>query len=1107
MHSQLTALLAFLTFSTWAQVPCSDELSTPDLPPWESPDPNHPWLVEAWENNQLTQAHVYLKRHCNAQGDSLNKPFVFVEGIDFQQEWSAMQCGDFGWPQFVSGNDSNYPFLYNSPELIQALRGDGHDILLVDFRDGATYIQHNAAVVRKLLHLVKEWTANKSPVILAGASMGGQVTRYALRTMEVAGQNHGVRLWISLDSPHSRAHIPPSLQYMLAFLANPDLPDNANAMSSLAETLARPAARQMLGIQLPQFESLADAYYTELEALGFPEKTRTIGLANGNMHGQPNELDTDVPIVEYDFGSGLLGVNWAEFKANPMGGGSLLFYGKLPDTYALNTDWCINIPVSFTSEAFGQLGGIPLDHAPGGTRRTARDLVDQVNAEIGASDCGTPLIEEVQEEHCFIPTHSALGMPSAFLFGDLADALAESPELCPFDYYHGPELGNLQHSEISDEMLALILSEVRRGDNHIGPVLDVFQPNGGLYNLKDSAQYIVYDLAVSGGGQLRMNAEQAAYFGDVPLGSPGLAPPGSNLELRSNPCGADVLVSDSGILTMGDAQTNNSVTWSMGANSRLRVQTGGQLRLFEHSRLVVESGAELVIDGGTVVLEGAASIAVEPGGRLIFHSGEVVLRSSESAILMHGCFELGAGAHFQPVYSQTGTGVLHWFPTADPILAGNDSQFVLEGWDPNQELLHLHAGACLAFPANMDRVKCTKGRLVLEQESSISLEPHCHFTDISFDAPEAGAEVIGYRKPRFHRCTLANVRLAAYLAESLLRMDECSLFGPAASVFVKDGGLDITDCTFDQTKGIASLDRSEDSQILRCTFDGDGIPGLAAAVFDDSDASLVVGGCRFASCNTALDKSRGILTVRCCVFEDNGTAIFAGYNCRLRMNLDGAGGHNRFHTNFRAIGAQSAQAISLHNGRNAFHQEGHATLFEGTILGNCNGTCSTTLDATGNRWHTDPEDIPEDGTLWDLSSTNPDQDKVLLRLMDGFSPCPVQSGEQAGCALEIFDASPNNPAVCIGSEPKAGFSKVGYDRPKAFIFPNPARSQAVVWNTLDTPLEIRCIQDVMGNLVSTGGEVIEPGKRATLPVLQHGTYLITLCAAGDCWNERFVVLE
>ena len=184
-----------------------------------------------------------------------DKPFVFVEGIDFGTDHLPTRNGTFGWDAFSSGaSTGQYAMLQLMPYWIDTLQQHGYDLVLIDFYDGARNIKENAALVEKVINLCNAHKNSNESIVVAGASMGGLISRYALRNMEIQNKQHCVRLYISLDAPHLGAYIPLSLQSTLHFMA----PHSSEAHSFVYDKLKRPAAKQLLfyqwGITNPYFQ-------------------------------------------------------------------------------------------------------------------------------------------------------------------------------------------------------------------------------------------------------------------------------------------------------------------------------------------------------------------------------------------------------------------------------------------------------------------------------------------------------------------------------------------------------------------------------------------------------------------------------------------------------------------------------------------------------------------------------------------------------------------------------------------------------------------------------------------------------------------------------------
>jgi pimeloyl-ACP methyl ester carboxylesterase len=196
---------------------------------------------------------------------------------------------------------------------------EGYDIVVVNFPTyinsaaktidgGADYIERNAlslVTVMETLNLQKTGTEQN---IVIGPSMGGLISRYALRFMEQNNLNHQTRLWISFDSPHYGANVPIGLQHLFNYFAYGY--GDADGVKPLIDGMLRsPAAKQMLidhfqahiaagpgmplgddpivpSVGLPLtptgYPNVRDNFQNRMNAIGFPQTTRNISMINGS---------------------------------------------------------------------------------------------------------------------------------------------------------------------------------------------------------------------------------------------------------------------------------------------------------------------------------------------------------------------------------------------------------------------------------------------------------------------------------------------------------------------------------------------------------------------------------------------------------------------------------------------------------------------------------------------------------------------------------------------------------------------------------------------------------------------------------------------------------
>jgi hypothetical protein len=373
-------------------------------------------------------AYVYL---APARTHLVN-PVVVVEGFDIDNSMN--------WDELYA--------LLDQQDLIETLRADGYDAVVLNFTDATDYLQRNAFVLVDLLQQVRGLVSPQTTVALVGASMGGLVSRYALAYMETNGLPYSVRTFISFDAPHEGADIPLGMQYWLNFFSG----QSSDAAAFLAD-LNRPAARQMLVYHYTdpagttgQPDPLRGTFATDLAAVGsWPSQPRMVALANGSDNGTGEPFAPGAQIIQWSYSDLVVGIT-GNIWAVPNVTSTKVFDGKL------------RILFSTTSQAVTVSGTQPYDDAPGGSRASMAEL-DSVAAPYGD-------IVALYPSHCFIPTVSALAYNTTDLFHDIAadpDPVSNTPFA---DIYS--QGTNQEHVTITPENAVWLRSEIEMNVTGVG---------------------------------------------------------------------------------------------------------------------------------------------------------------------------------------------------------------------------------------------------------------------------------------------------------------------------------------------------------------------------------------------------------------------------------------------------------------------------------------------------------------------------------------------------------------------------------------------------------------------------------------------------------------
>jgi hypothetical protein len=277
-------------------------------------------------------ATAYIEYGCGH--DKLIQPLILVNGFDF-------------------ANQFDYEYIYlelNAAGLKEPLESNQMDLVFIDFDQGSGDMYTNAELTKEVIRQVNALKAENNSFyenVVMGFSMGGVLGRMALREMELDGEDHQTKDYISYDSPHQGANVPLAVQYLIKDLGGDVEEGLNNSISGINEThtvlslmlgfytteafinlisggsfelfiispigipldedmqaqllnLAQmsqsPAAKQLLIYQTHESNTTNythDAYQAEehisfvnyLDNLGYPENCRKTAISNGNGNG------------------------------------------------------------------------------------------------------------------------------------------------------------------------------------------------------------------------------------------------------------------------------------------------------------------------------------------------------------------------------------------------------------------------------------------------------------------------------------------------------------------------------------------------------------------------------------------------------------------------------------------------------------------------------------------------------------------------------------------------------------------------------------------------------------------------------------------------------
>lgn len=960
-------------------VPCVSNYDDPDpIVPWTTTgNPDMPWEISTVIDGVTVLGNAYY-----LPSGQFDKPFIFVEGIDFSYEVSAQRNGDFGWCEFTSGMDvPGYAFnmLKLMPNLLDAVRANGYDIILLDFRDGATWIQHNAALLRHLISMVNAIKSGTQQNVVAGASMGGQVSRYALATMEQDGEDHCTRLWISLDSPHTGAYIPISLQQTLFTLSA----DYHGARDFINGYLKRPASKQLLNMQL-NFSSGATLYspesrndwYSELDQLGYPRHCRSIAVANGSMTGVPIQPGLLNPLLNYSCEASptltgpellflLLPSSGLPMMTSILPGSVELITARIIYTRNRNLNdlagqiaSLLTINVSKVSATFTASPETPVyDYAPGGRRGSIRTFIESMNRSLRYSSCPEIALHQASLDHSFIPTASALGISGVNPFDNLEALLDQGVISCPFDRLYAPRHTNEAHSEVSERGLAEVLDEILGGENEYGePLIPLeFTPSAAVssvFNFGRSAVDQLGSTAISGGARVHINDHIPTHFGS----------PSDSLPIFSHftvhtlkGCnGSLIRVNNMGVLSLGNAVEGRTGELVIGKGSVLRFEAGGSGVINQGSRIVVESGGELFLESGSL-LRNQGEIVLKEGSKLVYGGGIFRLEGvSARLILDGGQLHTLPGAHLEFVHEGVPGIVEVRGGGGHDLFCGQNSSVRISGNGPNSVILRVTDWSNL-WNGNfgLGHLYLNNGVVDLSNNGQIWLDmritaTNVHFKDLS---PNSGFATIQswYANGTYTNCTFQGAQVIGQ--DSRIQTEQCVFDGQKSGIRMQGGMYRVGQTQF-RDCGIHSQGLQNPSLIEQSSFQA--ILGFAndgRALFDHSLTAVTMNNNTITGAVFGIQKIGGQLVLACNTLAGNLTAIQVGNGCRLSMDANSNAGYNRLANNNLHIDLKNAGGVAMANGYNHFGVFA-SKMIKGTIAGiACPDNCSSpVLHCPRNTW-------------------------------------------------------------------------------------------------------------------------------------------------------------
>ncbi|MCZ2130168.1 MAG: T9SS type A sorting domain-containing protein [Bacteroidia bacterium] len=650
-----------------------------------------PWAKGDYEIFSTTDTSLEL----------IDKPIIVVEGWDPFGIFNTNKIyDDFNWQQTNWLGDS--------------LQARGYDIIVLNFKNGADWIQKSAFLLMELIDRVNANKVGNEKIIVCGISMGGLAARYALTFMEGFGWNHDCGLFISFDAPQKGANVPLGSQVFA--LKTPFL------QTILGQVItSKPASRQMLVNTADPFdldlESTNESHphadfedlFEELDIRGYPQQTRNIAISNGvingqrqlNLNNQPMQAGDVFLSAKWSFGMGSCGVEKYIMKQAKAQGDS-----SNSDVYVSSQQICLpegnifqfisNIINGRYEPSHGSnvMKFYPTeqgwDFAPGSQDPIIHPLISEI--ALDSTD-----IEFLSVPTTFITTCSALDIDTNVLV-NIFDINGDI--YSPFSEFYAPNLDNQNHTALPPITANWLFSQIVRKNPDT-----LFFTDDSYNYAQDANSFLFKVVKVTAGGKLQINQNMGAdqWAKNLENGNEIGTDTGSTFRLKtwSGVNNKTTVINDSaGQIIIGDPFSNR--------RGELIISYGCALDLKPHSTLIINNNSKLVIEHGSSLK--------------FFPNSQIILNGSNAILEIRGNLEIMNGATFTVSGGSNGMGKIifnkNWTPD-QPDYVGGNGNFVLNGTSKNTPHIEIYGNIGLKFGYGLNKVEIKNTEIIIDQPSTL----------------------------------------------------------------------------------------------------------------------------------------------------------------------------------------------------------------------------------------------------------------------------------------------------------------------------------------------------------------------------------------------------
>ncbi|MBP6639754.1 MAG: T9SS type A sorting domain-containing protein [Bacteroidia bacterium] len=509
-----------------------------------------------------------------------------------------------------------------------------------------------------------------------------------------------------------------------------------------------------------------------------------------------------------------------------------------------------------------------------------------------------------------------------------------------YDGFSGDEIQGIENYSYSGTLWSMLFEHER-------DIKSLYAFPYHDYNLATATQngstYLSDPIHISGGTSLFFNKNLPFKF---QYGNYSTDRPASNSTMQADLCGElTVLVDDGGNVVIGDQAVamhadvalNHGSTMILGGPN---ASNSGHLLINNHSRLKIESGANLILDVGAEIELAGNDAVLEIDGNLILKDNAV--------------------------FTFTGSGHVVWGNSnAGPnITCGANTGIALQGSSKSDPILYVKPGAHIQPETSLAHLNLHDGTIRMGPGASISTADAAFILDnlhVALDGTVGKHNGIYVHGQAIHEIRDVEVSgafkgITAYQMwnqGSILQLMNCEFHDCEVGLQVHTRGVNMISCDFqNNTIGYQQDAASVLSRVQMCSFENNeqGIEFKSTGgdlYFHASESDFNVYGLRFSG--------PGSLYSKCSSTSNNSEAgIVVAFGARLMLNdaLYSAGSQHVSVGNKYSVAALFPRLIDLYFGKNDLvpnQLNANRDIYGYMALP---GTTSATLKALRNHWNT-----------------------------------------------------------------------------------------------------------------------------------------------------------